>query len=414
MTGLDVDYAAAFRAAPSPMLVLTPDLIMVDANDAYLQVSGRTLAELVGRYLFDVFPDNPAAPAADGVDKLRASLARVLRTGQRDSMALHEYDVEPADHSGAFEERYWSTVNTPVLDVDGTVKLILHRVEEVTALVRQLRGGRGRDGRRRSLTREEQMAADLLARGQELQEVNEQLRDAHAREREVAVTLQRALLPSVQAVHRDFAAVRYLPATSSMNVCGDWYDLLDLDERHVAVAVGDVVGHGIEAAGVMGRLNSALNAAIRATCRPAEALKTLALFALTVEGALATTAVQTVIDRTERTVTYSCAGHPPPVLVEADGTSRLLDGATDPPLGAWDDTAPRSQAVTRYRPGATLILYTDGLVERRGEDIDVGLARLTAGAVRHRALGPERIADALLAELAAGSTDDTALVVVRL
>ncbi|WP_371501688.1 PP2C family protein-serine/threonine phosphatase [Kitasatospora sp. NBC_00374] len=399
------------------MLVLTRDLIMADANDAYLKVSGRTLAELVGRHVFEVFPDNPGDPNATGVAALRASLARVLRTGRRDSMALQKYDVESTDRPGTFEERYWSAVNTPVLDPDGRVQVILHRVEEVTALVRQLRGDLGQEDRRRSLTLEEQMAADVLARGQELQEVNEQLRDAHAREREVAVTLQRSLLPSVQAVHRDFAAVRYLPATSSMNVCGDWYDLLDLDERHVAVAVGDVVGHGLEAAGIMGRLNSALNAAIRATGRPAEALETLALFALTVEGALATTAVQTVIDRTERTIAYSCAGHPPPVLVEADGTVRLLDAATDPPLGAWDDASARSQAVTSYRPGATLILYTDGLVERRGEDIDVGLARLTAGAVRHRALGPEQIADALLADLAAGgpgSTDDTALVVVRL
>ncbi|MFC8450405.1 PP2C family protein-serine/threonine phosphatase [Kitasatospora sp. NPDC057223] len=420
MPGLDIDYGAVFHAVPSAMLVMTPDLVVVDANAAYLKVSGRAIADLVGRQVFDVFPDNPADPHMAGTTTLRASLERVLATGRWDTMALQRYDVESADGSGDFEERYWSLVNVPVLGPDGRVALIVNRVEEVTALVRQLGAHRPDEVRSGELTHQERMAADLFARAQELQDLNEQLREAHASEREVAVGLQRAMLPAVPPAYRSFVAVRYRPAARSMNVCGDWYDLIDLGDHGtdlgIAVAVGDVVGHGLEAAGVMGRLHSALNAAIRATGNPATALTTLALFALTVDGALATTAVQTVIDRAARRITYSCAGHPPPLLVQADGTLRLLDAATDPPLGAWPETTRRTEAVAAYAPGATLVLYTDGLVERRGEDIDSGLARLTESLTRHRALAPEPLADALLADLGAGdgADDDTALVVVRL
>ncbi|GAA1127035.1 MULTISPECIES: PP2C family protein-serine/threonine phosphatase [Kitasatospora] len=414
-----VDYGAAFRATPSPMLVLTPGLVMADANEAYLRVSGRNRAELVGRLLFDVFPGDPAHGETTGAVPLRASLQRVITTRQSDSMPLQKYGVDHTDRPGVFEERYWSTLNTPVLGADGEVVAIVHRVEEVTALVRSILDGRGpADGTvLTGLTREAHMAADLLARAQELADLNEELRQAHAREREVALSLQRSLLPAVPPAHRSFAAVRYQPATRTLNVCGDWYDLVDLDRSLLGVAVGDVVGHGLEAAGIMGRLHSALNAALRATRQPAQALKTLARYAVTVEGALSTTAVQTVVDRSTRTVRYSSAGHPPPVLVHADGSVQVLDGATDPPLGAWENEIPRSEAAAGYRPGATLVLYTDGLIERRGEDIDVGLERLTASAARHRGLGPEALADAVLADLGADDgqgTDDIALVAVRL
>ncbi|WP_431676861.1 PP2C family protein-serine/threonine phosphatase [Kitasatospora sp. KL5] len=410
-----VDYGAAFRATPSPMLVLTPGLVMADANDAYLRVTGRSRGELVGRALFDVFPGDPDDGDDTGAGLLRASLDRVLATRKADSMPMQKYGVDRTDLPGVFEARYWSTLNTPVLGEDGEVVLIVHRVEEVTALVRQL--VELHDGAvPMGLTREDRMAADLFARAQELADLNEELRGAHDRQREVALSLQQAMLPAVPPALRAVAAVRYRPATQSLNVCGDWYDLVELDRQLLGVAVGDVVGHGLEAAGVMGQLHSALNAALRATRQPAQALKTLARFAATVEGALSTTAVQTIVDRSSRSVRYSSAGHPPPVLVEADGSVTLLDGATDPPLGAWDSATPRSEAAVPYRPGATLLLYTDGLIERRGEDIDVGLERLASAAVLHRGLGPEELADALLADLGTDhrGTDDVALVALRL
>lgn len=374
-TSIDIDFAKVFQALPSPVMLLAPDLTILGANRAYVQISGRGLDELVGRFIFDVFPDSPTEEAS-GARTLRTSLERLLATGERDTMALQKYDVEVPDRPGVFEERYWSTVNIPVLDADGQVSLIAHRVEEVTALVRARKAADRTPGTQHAslttLSHEDAMTADLLTRSQELQELNEELRKAHARTHEVAVTLQRAMLPGTALPRHDFAAVRYQPAASFLNVCGDWYDLIDLDEDRLAAAVGDVVGHGLEAAGVMGQLRSALSAAIRATGRPADALTTLAQHAHTVEGALATTAVQAVIDRAAHTVTYSCAGHPPPLLAHPDGTVELLDTATDPPLAASDDTIPRTQATVSYTPGATLVLYTDGLIERRTEDIDQG------------------------------------------
>ncbi|MFD3308094.1 PP2C family protein-serine/threonine phosphatase [Streptomyces sp. NPDC058694] len=418
---IDIDFAKVFQALPSPVMLLAPDLTIIAANRAYVQVSGRGLDELIGRFIFDVFPDSPSAEAT-GARTLRTSLERLLATGERDTMALQKYDVEVPDRPGVFEERYWSTVNIPVLDADGRVSLIAHRVEEVTALVHARQAATRTPGARHTaltrLSREDAMTADLLTRSQELQELNEELRKAHARTHEVAVTLQRAMLPGTALPRHDFAAVRYQPAASFLNVCGDWYDLIDLDEDRLAAAVGDVVGHGLEAAGVMGQLRSALSAAIRATGRPADALATLAQHAHTVEGALATTVVQAVIDRAAHTVTYSCAGHPPPLLSHPDGTVELLDTATDPPLAAGDDTVPRTQATVSYTPGATLVLYTDGLIERRGEDIDRGLHRLTHSLRRHHALPPDPLADAILTDLVPaprrGPDDDTALVVIRL
>ncbi|GHB76014.1 hypothetical protein GCM10010306_082380 [Streptomyces umbrinus] len=418
---IDIDFAKVFQALPSPTMLLAPDLTIISANRAYVHISGRGLDELVGRFLFDVFPDSPTEEAS-GARTLRTSLERLLATGERDTMALQKYDVEVPDRPGVFEERYWSTVNIPILDADGRVSLIAHRVEEVTALVRARKAAARTPGAQHAslttLSHEDAMTADLLTRSQELQELNEELRKAHARTHEVAVTLQRAMLPGTALPRHDFAAVRYQPAASFLNVCGDWYDLIDLDGDRLAAAVGDVVGHGLEAAGVMGQLRSALSAAIRATGRPADALTTLAQHAHTVEGALATTAVQAVIDRAAHTVTYSCAGHPPPLLAHPDGTVELLDTATDPPLAASDDTIPRTQATVSYTPGATLVLYTDGLIERRGEDIDQGLNRLTHSLKHHHTLPPEPLADAILTDLVPaprrGPDDDTALVVIRL
>ncbi|NUK02410.1 PP2C family protein-serine/threonine phosphatase, partial [Streptomyces lunaelactis] len=254
------------------------------------------------------------------------------------------------------------------------------------------------------------------SRARELQLLNEELRQAHARERQVAITLQEAMLHSPDlAGHRDIA-VRYLPAIGSLNVCGDWYDVVDLPAGRFAVAVGDVVGHGLAAAAVMGMLRSALSAASRAVDGPAKALEVLGVYARSVEGALATTAVKAMVDTGRRQIAYSSAGHPPPVLLHSDGTHDLLDQATDPPLGARPMHTPRPQASVPYTTGDTLVLYTDGLIERRGEDIDTGLARLTDALAQRSTLGPERLADAVLAQLgvSGGARDDIALVIVRL
>ncbi|MFE2550265.1 PP2C family protein-serine/threonine phosphatase [Streptomyces sp. NPDC059355] len=408
MPDVVIDYATVFRLLPGMVALLTTDLVYVDANEEFLHSSGRTRDQMIGRYLFDVFPDNPNDPSANGMRNLAASLQRVVETGERDAMALQRYDVESAERPGEWEERYWSPVNAPVFDSEGRVVLLVHRVEEVTELIR----ARGR----RASGQAQVLEAELYTRARELQELNERLREAHAREREVALALQNAMLPVTRPTGDTRIAVRYRPAAGSLNVCGDWYDLVDLPGDRIAVAVGDVVGHGLAAAGVMGQLRSALSATSRVAEGPAEALEVLGLYARSVEGAENTTVVETCIDWDSRTITYSSAGHLPPALVRLDGTVDFLDQATDPPLGARPEHLPRPQATTAFSNGDTLVLYTDGLVERRREDIDVSLERLAEALVRHRDADPERIADALLVDLLSvgGATDDTALIVVRL
>jgi len=404
-----IDYAAVFRALPGMVALLTPELVYADVNDDFVRLTGRAREQLLGRYIFDVFPENPNDSAAAGMRETRESMLRAVATGERDTMAVLRYDIEDPQRPGHWQQHFWSPVNAPVLGTDGKVTLVVHRVEEVTELIRA-RGGPGGDSRARVLE------AEMYTRARELQEVNERLRQAHAREREVALALQEALLPAPGPLGHHQAAVRYRPAVGALNVCGDWYDLVDLPGGRFAVAVGDVVGHGLAAACVMGQLRSALSAATRVADGPARALEALGLYARSVAGAESTTAATAFIDWDDHTLTYSCAGHLPPALLHPDGSVSFLDRATDPPLGASPEHGTRPEATTPFDEGATLVLYTDGLIERRTEDIDTGLARLADALTRHRHAGPEDLADALLSDLLppTGNTDDTALVVIGL
>ncbi len=130
---MQVDFAAVFAVLPTPCLLLTADLVICDVNDAYLAATRRRRDELLGRMVFEVFPDNPDDPAADGVRNLRASLERARRTGRPDAMGVQKYDISvPSGDGAVFEERFWAPVNTPVLDGAGATVLIVHRAEDVT------------------------------------------------------------------------------------------------------------------------------------------------------------------------------------------------------------------------------------------------------------------------------------------
>ncbi|MFJ9821772.1 PP2C family protein-serine/threonine phosphatase [Streptomyces sp. NPDC101151] len=408
-----IDYQALFAATLSPYMVLGPDLVILDVNEAFCRAVRRPAKDLVGRYLFDAFPDNPADPDPEGVRSLRASLQRVLRSGKPETLVVQKYDIPVPERPGEFEERWASPINVPVRGPDGQVAWILHRMEDVTEFV--LSHG-DHPQPRETLSERKAMETALYVRAQELQRLNEQLRQAHAGERRIGVALQEAMLQAPDLARHPNIAVRYLPATKGLNVCGDWYDVVDLPDDSFSVAVGDVVGHGLEAAAVMGMLRSALSAAIRALREPAPAMEVLGLYARSVEGALATTAVKAVIHTHRRHITYSSAGHPPPILTRTDGTFILLDQATDPPLGTRPEHVPRPQAAVPYTPGDTLVLYTDGLIERRGEDIDTGLHRLTHTLAAHPRSSPEDLADTLLSHLdvSSGGHDDIALIVARL
>ena len=137
MTGLQIDYAAAYRQLPVPVLLLTPEFAIADVNLAFLQTAGRTREELLGRNIFDAFPEDPSDLGATGVRNSSASLRRVLATGEPDAIEFQKYDVEVPANPGLFAKRYWSGVNAPVFGPDGRVVLIAHCGEDVTDRVRR-------------------------------------------------------------------------------------------------------------------------------------------------------------------------------------------------------------------------------------------------------------------------------------
>jgi signal transduction histidine kinase/ActR/RegA family two-component response regulator len=173
------DFRVLFESAPGLYLVLTADLIIVAASDAYLRATLTRREEILGRHLFDVFPDNPNDVNASGVRNLRASLERVIATGKPDTMAVQKYDIRRPDTGGeVFEERFWSPINSPVFNGGNHVRYIIHRVEDVTEFVRLRQRGLERERDHEALqARADQMEAEIFQRAQELQEGNRQLRE---------------------------------------------------------------------------------------------------------------------------------------------------------------------------------------------------------------------------------------------
>jgi PAS domain-containing protein len=180
-----------FEATPSPYLILAPDFIIVAVNDAYLHATRRMRDDLIGLHIFDAFPDNPLESAPTGVINLRASLLRVLRTRQPDTMAIQKYDIPVSGSNGiVFEERYWSPVNSPVLNTHGELTCIIHHVADVTAFIE-------------TQTQAAQMESEIFHQGLELQHANKRLREANeglerrVAERTTALERERVYLRSL-------------------------------------------------------------------------------------------------------------------------------------------------------------------------------------------------------------------------
>jgi PAS domain S-box-containing protein len=262
---------------------------------------------------------------------------------------------------------------------------------------------------KRPFTDEDQTTLTVLAGrlGQGLQRV--QLLD---QQRETALALQHAIL-GPNLLPAGFAA-RYEPANRPMQVGGDWYDVVDLDDGRIGLIVGDCVGHGLAAATVMGQLRSACRALLLENPSPREALAALDRFAARLTGAECTSAFCAVLSPETGELTYSSAGHPPPILVYADGSHRLLEDSRDIPVGLRTDRS-RPEAQLVVPPRATLLLYTDGLVERRREPLDRGIARAVDVLVKESDAGLDDLASQIMSQLApdGGYQDDVALLFYR-
>ncbi|MGN9909631.1 SpoIIE family protein phosphatase [Phytohabitans sp. LJ34] len=226
--------------------------------------------------------------------------------------------------------------------------------------------------------------------------------------------LQRSLLPRISG-HlpgvRAWAA--YHPAERGNDVGGDWYDVFELPGSKVAIAVGDVVGHGLGAAAAMGRLQQVLRSTALAGASPAEVLESLDAASLAIDGAAYTTVGYAEYDPIDQTLTYATAGHLPPLLATGDG-ARYLDGGRSQPLQLAN--RPRAEATIAVPEGAMLVWYSDGLLERRHEIIDVGLDRLARTAETLRDADPQAWCDRVVTAMTEGSatTDDVVVMCLLL
>lgn len=230
--------------------------------------------------------------------------------------------------------------------------------------------------------------------------------------REASLTLQRAMMPTKRPPVG--FAVRYEPAASPLEVGGDWYDVLVIGDDRIGIIVGDCVGSGLSAAAVMGQLRSSARALLVNGAAPGRLIEELDSAATLIPGAYCATVFVGTLNTSTGDLTYSSAGHLPALLAAPDAAIEMLTEASSVPLAVQHPTI-RPQASTRLQPGATLMLYTDGLVERRGEVIDDGIRR--AGEVLTDTLGcsAEDVADAVLGSHAppVGFDDDVAIVVYR-
>jgi serine phosphatase RsbU (regulator of sigma subunit)/anti-sigma regulatory factor (Ser/Thr protein kinase) len=247
--------------------------------------------------------------------------------------------------------------------------------------------------------------------GLEAEEADRGRRRVH----DLSVHIQRGLLPTrlLQPPGIQIAA-RYEAASEAFEVGGDWYDTIDLGEGRIGLVVGDIVGHGIEAMTSMGRLRTAFAALAMHHDDPADLLSEVDGFVGGPDGAGYATVFYAIFDARRGTIEYSSAGHPPGLLVSPGGQTSWLDqGQSEPLFGQPSLSRQRGSAI--LEPGGILVLYSDGLIERRGESLDVGLSRLERLVTEMAERRPEGICDELFSRFGidASRADDAVVLVIK-
>jgi signal transduction histidine kinase/ActR/RegA family two-component response regulator len=238
MAGLS--FRTLFESAPGSYLVLDPDLVIVAVSDAYLRDTMTSREAIVGGRLFEVFPDNPDDPGADGVSNLRGSLDRVRRDLVADTMAVQKYDIRrPGTGGEVFEVRYWSPVNVPILGPDGKLTHIIHRVQDVTDYVMlQERQAEDEQLTQALRTRTRKMEAEILARSRELQDANEALRAANEAKNDFLSRVSHELRTPMNTIlgFGELLGLGELTGEQS-----DWVTMMLKASRHLLLLLDDVL-----------------------------------------------------------------------------------------------------------------------------------------------------------------------------
>lgn len=406
-----VDYHAVFSVLTAPKAVLAPDLTILDANESLLRTIGAPASAVVGRHYLDVFPVH--GPDGSAVDRVVLSLERVARTGRLEMIGPHRYDLRGPD--GGWAERWWITTNLPVLDAAGRVTAVVHRAEDVTSVVQ----AGGTTAPEAPAGPADPTALSVVDQALLLGSSVDRYADVITRERSASLALQDSVLTPPPRIPGLTIDVRYRPAVPEVHVGGDWYDAFVHPDGEATVVVGDVTGHDVAAAAHMAHLRGVLRSVAFATdAGPAEALDAAER---TAEGlglqALSTVAVARIGTpglTGRRAVCWASAGHVPPVVRRADGTAHLLTARPTPMLGVGLG-GPRAEHETSLDPGDTLLLYTDGLVERRDQHLRTGMDRLAQALGDLAGLELDELCDEVVARMVPEHpADDVALVAVRL
>ncbi len=386
---LEEDVEDLYENAPCGYLSTLPDGTVIRVNQTLLDWTGRRREDVVGRRFVELL-------SAGGRIYHETHYAPLLQM----QGAVREIALEIARADGG---RMPVLVNSTLRrDGDGAavaIRTAVFGVSDRREYERELL--RARDHEQQARERAE-VLQQTMAR---LAEENAQL---YERERGVARTLQTSLLGGEPPRDRRCSiATHYSPAIDTLEIGGDWHDAIAIDADRIGISVGDVVGRGIEAASAMGQLRSATRALACTRLTPSPLLYQLDCFVKHVGTAWMSTVAYADVDLESGRMRYACAGHLPPLLVQPDEPPRLLWEGRSAPLGAHRGEAERDEAALTLRPGARLLLFTDGLVERRERSIDDGLAQLVEEVDARRAASLGELVDHLSeAMLAGGSGDD--------
>ncbi|MGB9227307.1 SpoIIE family protein phosphatase [Mycobacterium sp.] len=379
------DVRRVFENIPTMVVGLQgPDHRFVAANAAYRALN-PTFA-MIGLTARDVYPELESQFIYDMFD-------RVYQTGE--PQTGNEWRLHADFEGSGIQERYFDFIVTPRRGMDGLIEGVQILFDDVTTRVRQ-----------------------RLASEAQVQELSERYQHA----RDSAIVMQQALLaPSVPVVPDADIAAKYLVATEDTAAGGDWFDAIALGDRLVLI-VGDVVGHGVEAAAAMSQLRTALRMQIVAGSPVAEALESVDNFQRHVPGSKSATVCVGSLDFETGEFQYCTAGHPPPLLVVADANARYLEPTGAGPLGRGHGFPVRTETLS---VGDSVLLYTDGLIERPSRPLAAStaeFAEVAASIVAGRGFpadSPMRSIDRICSETlelllrSTGYNDDVTLLAVQ-
>ncbi|BCJ48259.1 hypothetical protein GCM10010168_26190 [Actinoplanes ianthinogenes] len=349
LVGEPADVVAAFDEMPVGLAAMEgPEFRWIAANASYRAAFDRE--ELVGVTMRDGLPEMAGQYLFEMVEGVYASGEPVIANGWRAQVEIN----------GELQDRFFDFQLHPRRRPDRTVHGILLQVIDVTERVRQAQAA-------------EQAAA----------EAEQRYRVA----RDVVVELQRALLPSrLPVLPQAAVAARYLVAGDDQAAGGDWFDVTALPDGTLALVVGDVVGHGVAASAVMGQARAVFDELLGDTGDLRHALERIDRLAARSPSLRATTLCAAVLNPRTGGLRYSTCGHPPPLVIATDGSTRYLSPSGGGPLGTG---SPQTMAEDTLRPGEVLMLYSDGLIEQPGKPLTAGmqtLATVAGDAVANRAL----------------------------